>query len=289
VVEPVRPSSVPAVGRKFAADARVCALVGAVIAVTTLVGTLLFAPFIVAALLIGVLIASAYWQGEATRNLHRMVVGVTPVTHRDRCPALWDAAQECAAATGTRMPRLYLFGRTVRAEAASWGMGDNASVGVQEWIVRKLPAPWVKAAVAHEFAHLWMGDIGWSTAILIGRIWARWTSTMLCVAGLCLIALGLPGASVALVVGAFGWIATVLIGIHVMPAVRYCREYAADALGVAITKDPVSAVGLMMLFSAMTNDRDVDPRPRPGKTHPPPLLRVQAIVEANIDAFFNRP
>lgn len=288
-METVRLSSIPAVGRKVAADRRVLALVAAVLAVTTLVGTLLILPFGIVALLVGVLIASAHWQGEEARNLHRMVVGVTPVTYRGRCPVLWDAAEECAAATGLPMPRLYLFGRTVRAQAASWGVGENASIGVQEWLVRKVPPEWVRAAVGHEFAHHLMDDLAWSTAILIGRIWARWTSVLLCVAGLGLLALGLPGAPLAFIVGALGWIATVLIGTHVMPGVRYSREFAADALGVAITKDPVSAVGLMVLFAAMTRDQDADPRPRVGKTHPPPLVRIQAIIQDNVETFFRRP
>lgn len=288
-MEPVRPFSVPAVRRKQAADVKALALVAAVLATTMSLGAYLFPPFGVLMLLVGVLIASAYWQGEAARDLHRMVVGVMPVVHRDRCPVLWDAAQECADAAGMPMPRLYLLGPTVRAQAASWGMGENASVGVQERLVRKLPPEWVKAAVAHEFAHLRMGDIGWSTAILVGRIWARWSSMLLCVTGLGLLALGLPGTATAFIVGALGWMVTILVGACVMPGVRYCREYAADALGVAITKDPVSAVGLMMLFAAMTRDQDVDPRPRVGRTHPPPLLRVQAIVQDNVEAFFGRP
>lgn len=287
-MEPVRPSSVPAVRRKFAADAKAFVCVSVILATTMSVGAVLFPPFAVLALLIGLLIASAHWQDDAAHNLHRMVVGVTPVAHRDRCPVLWDAAQECAAASGVPMPRLYLLGRVVRAQAASWGVGDSASIGVQEWIVQKLPAPWVKSAVAHEFAHHRMGDIGWSTAILIGRIWARWTSMLLCVTGIGLIALGFPGAAAAFIVGGLGWIATVIVGVHVMPGVRYAREYAADALGVAISKDPVSAVGLMVLFAAMSHDHDVDPRPRVGRSHPPPMLRIQAIVQDNADTFFNR-
>lgn len=289
-METVRLSSIPAVGRKVAADRRAIALVASVLVVTTLVGTLLFWPFGVMSLLVGTLIASALWQGEATRNLHRMVVGVMPVTHRGRCPALWDAASDCAAATGLPMPRLYLLGPTVSAQAASWGIDEEMSVGVQMSLVRRIPAEWVKAAVAHEFAHHAMDDIRWSSVILIGRIWARWTSLLLCAAGIGLVGMGAQGAPLAFVVGGLGWAATVLIGKHVMPHVRYCREYAADALGVAISRDPVAAVGLMLYFAVRSGDKDVDPRPRAGKSHPPPLLRVQAIIQDNVETFFgSRP
>jgi Zn-dependent protease with chaperone function len=63
-----------------------------------------------------------------------------------------------------------------------------------------------------------------------------------------------------------------------MPHIRYRREFAADAAGVALTGDPAASVALMIFFAVAARDSSVDSRPSPGRSHPPPLARVRAII-----------
>lgn len=280
-----RPSyrSLPAVRRKRRIEAALLAAFAASLAVLCALGARLHPSAIAMTLLLGAAALTAVLQKEAVRNAHRRLIGVTEVTDRAQAPVLWDAVQAAAAAAGVRPPKVYLIDDVMPLQAASWGFGTDRSLGMRRGLAGRLPPDWILAAVSHEIAHGVMNDLAFTALLQVLRAWLRLAAYGLF--GLGIVTLFGPsafdhlwtacGACVAGLVGVIMPDAILSVGLH---RLRYAREYAADAVGIALTGNPKAAMALMIFFALAGRDASTDPVPRPGRSHPPPLARVEAMI-----------
>lgn len=287
-------ASIPAVRRARLADVPVLAVLAAALGVVITLAFLLHPLVGLASVGIGVIIVADHFLVVASIMRRRPVAGAEPVLERNAAPALWDAVHACAARAGIPPPRIYVIDPHVKLLAGSWGFGKERSIGVQGWMVARFPPEWLRATVAHEMAHLITGDLLVGTVRMFLRAWLLAAAWCLGLAGIMAL-LGAGGqakaglAFAACVAAVGSYVATELLNAFWMPHVRYLHEYAADAVGIAFTGDPLAAMGLMIFFSVALGQPGRDPRPRPGGTHPPPLVRAQRILQEHKDVFFRRP
>lgn len=280
-----RPSyrSLPAVRRKRRIEAALLAAFAASLVVLCALGARLHPSAVTMTLLLGVAALTAVLQKETVRNAHRRLIGVAEVVDRSQAPVLWDAVQAVAAAAGARPPKVYLIDDIVPLQAASWGFGADRSLGMRRGLAARLPPDWIIATVAHEMAHGVMHDLAFTALLQVLRAWLRLAAFGLF--GLGFVTLLGPSALdhlwaafAACIAGFVGVIMPDVIlsaGLHHL---RYAREYAADAVGIALTGDPKAAMALMIFFAVAGRDASTDPAPKPGRSHPPPLARVQAMI-----------
>lgn len=281
-----RPSfrSLPAVRRKRRAEALLFAGFAAALAVPTILGTALQPHALPAFLLLGAASAAAVMQRETSRGRRRGLVGATLVTGRSQAPVLWDAVHACASAAGIAPPTIWLLDDVVPIQAASWGFGADRAIGMRRHLAERLPAEWVRATVAHEVAHLAMGDLAATAVLQVLRRWTRLVALLSAALAFVVVFHGPYGratavlALCAIVAAGMSLVSVDAMLYAGMPHLRYRREFAADAVGIALTGDPQAAMRLMIFFAVAGRDAGTDPTPKPGRTHPPPLARVQAMI-----------
>lgn len=281
----LRIASVPAVRRKWRADAAYAAAHAAGL-LAVLVCAVLMHPFVLMlAIAVGVARATAIVHRDA-EDVITTSRGVVSVTERSQCPVLWDAAREACAAAGLPPVSLYLFEPSVRLPAASWGFLSTRSLGMSRALVGRFPQDWIRATVAHEVSHHAMGDLRTAAAFKLLEGWLRDAAMILVLATMCALLWpappSLPALLCALLAGISAFVAAACAQLFWKPHLRFKREFAADALGVALTDDPIGAMGLLLYLAVASGSLSEDPEPRPGRSHPPPLVRVRRILEDNV-------
>lgn len=197
-------------------------------------------------------------------------------------PAVRDAVEDMLLASGLPAPELLFIDSDFR-NAFSLRQGEQAALFFSHGLASNLPPAELRAAIAHEMAHIASGDADLNAALaslrgfglgdrqLRARVNSDSTWGEIAVAFLPrLLALGLAALVVAMSVLAFvsihddqavaGWI-TVLLAIGVLIAVNFvgaaliggilgrfadpAREYLADEVAVRWTMDPDSLAGAL--------------------------------------------
>ncbi|HTK04787.1 MAG TPA: M48 family metalloprotease [Candidatus Eisenbacteria bacterium] len=284
-MEPIRIASLPAVRRKRRADLSYAA--AHLAAVTALAAcSWILHPLAGMAVALMVIVRVATIVLNDLEDHIGMARGVVPVTERSQCPVLWDAARECCAAAGMRPVRLYLFEPGVKLPAASWGFLSRRSLGMSRTLIGRFQPEWVRATVAHEVAHHAMGDLRASAATKVLEWALRDAVFILLIASLWTFVSGTPASLGRIACAAVAAGAALIAGEAAQalwkPHLRYAREFAADSLGVALTGDAIGAMGLLLYLAVASGSLSQDPEPRPGRSHPPPLVRIKKIAEDNL-------
>lgn len=170
---------------------------------------------------------------------------VDPQTKDAKERTFANIVEEMSIASGTPMPAIYVLDGEpgINAFAAGWSTGD-AVVAVTRGCLEKLDRDELQGVVAHEFSHIFHGDMRLNIRIMgvlfgivciatIGRILLRLTSRSggdgkKGAAGLAIFGLSL------LVVGGLG----VMFSRLIQAAISRQREYLADASAVQYTRNP---------------------------------------------------
>jgi Zn-dependent protease with chaperone function len=195
-----------------------------------------------AALLIGLGAALGWSIVDGAALARNMGASALPLTSADpderRC---LQVVQEMAIAAGCPVPGIYVFEDAAINAFAAGGTPQTAVIALSRGALSTLARDELQAVVAHEFSHIFNGDmrlnmrmLGALTGLMLigvaGQVmWQRRSAQNL--------ALG----AVLMVVGALGLIVAQLI----KAAVARQREYLADASAIQFTRNPAGLYGAL--------------------------------------------
>ena len=195
-----------------------------------------------AALLIGLGAAVGWSIVDGAALARNMGASALPLTSADpderRC---LQVVQEMAIAAGCPVPGIYVFEDAAINAFAAGGTPQTAVIALSRGALSTLARDELQAVVAHEFSHIFNGDmrlnmrmLGALTGLMLigvaGQVmWQRRSAQNL--------ALG----AVLMVVGALGLIVAQVI----KAAVARQREYLADASAIQFTRNPAGLYGAL--------------------------------------------
>lgn len=220
---------------------------------------------------------------------------ILPHTNDPREKQLLNIVEETALASSLPIPAVYII-PAYEINAFAAGMRpDNAVIAITEGALMKLKRDEIQGVIAHEFGHIYNGDMVIGTrlaALLMGFFFVLYI-------GLRLLQFGPNGrdkdsrnplaiaALILLVAGAITWLG----GAILKAAVSRQREYLADACSVQFTRNPQ---GIANALRKISKDKSRD-MPKDGQafshmyledhtsifsTHPSIYKRIAAIEAA---------
>jgi Zn-dependent protease with chaperone function len=279
-----KPSSLPAVRRKWLFDIGVISLL-----FLSLAGLVTVAVLYEPALCLFLPAAAVYAAAKEARRtrLARAVAYFHVLTDdadsRRKFPAAARSLDASAKALGIPPPRFHVLD-DLGSIANSWHDGKVHVVAVRGSFLVVLPDVSVSAIVAHEAAHVRNRDAAVSriVAVLLGCMWNF--SSLLAASAFVRFAAGiaLHRGDVAFLLPAVVTASTALAGLagafltlwKLLPPVFRQHEFAADALGAAATDDPMAAAVTLAVFLVSFGEE----RGTGLEKHPPLLDRIQALV-----------
>jgi Zn-dependent protease with chaperone function len=169
---------------------------------------------------------------------------------------LVNVVQEMAIASGTPVPAVYILAdeEGINAFAAGY-TGDDAAVAVTRGALKVLTRDELQGVVAHEFSHIFNGDMRLNVRIIaflsgimalatIGYYVIRFSPRRGKAA-----AAGISAGVVLIVLGAAG----TLIGKIIQSSISRQREYLADASAVQFTRNPSGIAGALKKIGGWTS------------------------------------
>lgn len=220
---------------------------------------------------------------------------VNPTTNNPRERQLVNIVQELALASSLPVPAIYIIpAQEINAFAAGLTR-EGAAIAITEGALEKLTRDEVQGVIAHEFGHIYNGDMVISlrlAAMVMGFFFVLYVGLRLLQVmsyrrggekqgGVNVIFLA---ALVMIIAGAITW----FVGSILKATVSRQREYLADASSVQYTRDP-SAIANALRKIAKEQDHDM---PKLGSayshmyfedhgsifaTHPPIWKRIAAV------------
>lgn len=214
---------------------------------------------------------------------------------------LLNIVEEMSIASGTPMPAVFILEESaINAFAAGYSIND-AAVAVTRGCMEKLSRDELQGVVAHEFSHIFNGDMQLNIRLL-GPLFGLLVIAML---GRMLLYSGSGarssrdskgrGAAIAIGVGVMiiGYIG-LLFGRLIQAAISRQREYLADAAAVQFTRNPegisgaLKKIGFKATGSRIENEHAVETahmffaKALGGgfATHPPLPKRIRAIDQS---------
>lgn len=167
---------------------------------------------------------------------------------------LMNVVEEMAIASGTITPAVYLLpDETINAFAAGL-TPENAAIGVTQGAVRLLTREELQAVIAHEFSHIFNGDMRLNTqlvAVVHGLLVLGLTGAYILASQLKIesgkkrdLRMVLLGMFIGLVLCAAGFAGNFFANL-IKAGVSRQREFLADASAVQFTRNPQSIVGAL--------------------------------------------
>ena len=188
-------------------------------------------------LIIGVIYSLfAYFQG---RNMLMSVAGAKPVT-KNEYPHLYHTVEGLSLAAGIKTPKCYVIESNSLNAFATGRNPDDAAVAVTTGLMNKLNREELEGVMAHEIAHIKNRDIRTMmiAAVLVGIV--------VLLADIFLRSVIWGGAGnrdgrttiILVVVGILLAILAPIFAEMIKLAISRKREYAADAKGAVLTRNP---------------------------------------------------
>lgn len=252
------------------------------------------APFVLGAGLVWMLIS--YFFGS---DMMLGFAGAQPLSSGSKeNKQIYRLVENTAIAAGLPMPKVYVINDESLNAFATGHSPKTASVALTTGIIQKLSARELQAVIAHEMAHIGNRDIRLSLLMITGlgifgfladMIWRGMLHTRSSNKEDGQLKLLLLAAGITLVV--FNWIVAPLIQL----AVSRTREYAADATGSLITRNPQALADALAKISEDPRMEALDTTPSMaavciypplskkvsewGQTHPPVQERIARLKE----------
>jgi len=278
---------IPAVRRKWLRDAVTIGLLALMIAVSAWhfigLGRIFWFFLVLCGLAAGVI------------YLFRLIVvppvirefGAFEIRSRSDDPEVWDVAKRTAHGMGIPMPRICIFSGH-GAGAISWDFVSEKGVAVETVVAAAAQSGMLESCLAHEMAHIRNRD----------RLMSH-TAGSLADASLAFALL--LAASAVLNLAVFGYapfsVQSLIVGLVILAFDRLLlmrllgwmmrqHEFAADALGVAVTGNPLAAAATLMAVDLRARQIERDFREAGAKfgheagpdTHPDTGERVRALI-----------
>lgn len=252
------------------------------------------APFVLGAAVCWMFIS--YFMGD---QMMLGFAGATPLSTKEaENKQIYQLVENTALAAGLPMPKVYVIQDESLNAFATGHSPKTASIALTTGIIKKLSPRELQGVVAHEMAHVGNRDVRLNLLIVTGlgifgfladMVWrstfhSRSSDKDSGQLKLLLLALG-----VTLVV--FNWIVAPLIQM----AVSRTREYAADATGALITRNPAALADALEKISQDARVEILDETPTMasvciysplakkasglGDTHPPIEERIRRLRE----------
>lgn len=221
----------------------------------------------------------------------RMGARPLPLTSTDPAERQYlHVVQEMAIAAGCAVPGMYVFEDEAINAFAAGGTPETAVIAVSRGALTLLTREELQALVAHEFSHIFNGDMRLNMRMLgalaglmligvVGRVlWRRRSAQYLLY------------AIVLIVLGALGlWVAQII-----KAAVSRQREFLADASAVQFTRNPAGLYGALrkvdrrgsVLLPAMNDASSADPPEDAPPWMPEAEGAHEAMVQAQLQAVY---
>lgn len=282
---------IPAVRRKWLLDALTVFLLSVDIGVGAYCAAALswlLWPALICLVLVSSIVFAYYLYFPSGRMLED--VKMLEIARREDDPEIWDMAVRLAARMDIPMPRLGIFHGFGEA-AVSWDFIAGKGVAVEDAVAATIATGggMLESCLAHEMAHLKNRDRRTTLIVQTLANAALTLGLLLVVASIakCAFTGGLSVSSLtALAVGLF-MTAFDYFGLpRLLEKMFQQHEFAADALGVAVTGDPLTTAATLM--SVDLRAKSIEKQLRDAgvitgedkglKTHPETRDRVRALI-----------
>lgn len=247
------------------------------------------------------------WMGISYLLGDKMMLafaGAKPITQKDN-PKIYRMVENVSIAAGLPMPKVYIVDDESLNAFATGRDPKHASVALTKGIIAKLEPLELEAVIAHEMAHVGNRDIRLNMLIITGLSIFAFAADFLRIA-----LRGTSSATVrssnnkkggqAQVLLLFIIAALLVFNFLVAPIIRFAvsrtREYAADATGALITRNPEALASALEKISQDSRVEILDKTPTmatacianpkhsekmeftsPYSTHPPIKSRIDRL------------
>ena len=231
------------------------------------------------------------------------VAGATEIHPSDRANReIFHTVENVALAAGLPTPRVYIIDDASMNAFATGRSPRDASIALTRGIIQKLNRRELAGVIAHEMAHIGNRDIRLDMLLITGVGVTVFAADIIGRT----IMYGTPrndndnrNASVAIL--AMVWLAFMVFNVIITPLLRMAvsrnREYAADATGAMITRDPMALADALRLITTDARVECLDKTasmaavciadPRPLRefasslmaTHPPVESRIARLAQ----------
>ena len=184
-------------------------------------------------------------------------------------PQLFRMVENVAIAAGLPMPKLFIIADNSLNAFATGKSPKDASIALTSGIIKKLEPIELEAVIAHEMAHIGNRDIRLNMLIITGLSFCALFADIIrrfCIRRFCSDS---KKQSQLVIFAFFIMVALTIFNVFIAPiihmAVSRKREYAADATGALIVRNPLALASALEKISQDARVENLDNQPTMSK------------------------